>query len=79
MGKILPRGNQLARSGLGMNIKNLVGPFATVAALNAAGYTAAANPGSMIMLSAGGTGSVLCIAVSDGANWRQLAVGANCI
>jgi len=79
MGKNVPRGNNLARSGLGLNLKNLVGSFANVAALNAAGYTAAANPGGMIMLSAGGTGSVLCIAVSDGTNWRQLAVGANCI
>ena len=79
MGKNVPRGNNLARSGLGLNLKNLVGPFANVAALNAAGYTPAACPGGMFYLSAGGTGSVACMAVSDGTNWKQVAIGANCI
>ena len=59
---------------------NLKGPgYANVAALTAAGITAAKNPGAIIYLSAGGTGSVACLAVSDGTNWKQSALGANCI
>ena len=50
-----------------------------MAALTAAGVTAVKNPGALIYLSAGGTGSVPCLAFSDGTNWKQVAVGANCI
>ena len=53
--------------------------FANVAAANAAGATAAKFPRRMIYLSAGGTGAVPCIAISDGTNWKQIAVGANAI
>ena len=53
--------------------------FTNVAAANAAGVTAAKNTGRMIRLSAGGTGSVPCIAISDGTNWKQVAIGANAI
>jgi len=40
---------------------------------------AALNTGAIIILTAGGTGSVLCLAVSNGTNWKQIAVGANAI
>lgn len=53
--------------------------FTTVAAAAAAGVTAAKYPRRMIYLSAGGTGAVPCIAISDGANWKQVAIGANAI
>ena len=53
--------------------------FANVAAANAAGVTATKFPRRIIHLSAGGTGSVPCLAVSDGTNWKQIAVGANAI
>ena len=55
------------------------GPFANVAALTAAGITAAKNVGAVIYLSAGGTGAVPCLAFSDGTNWKQIAIGANAI
>ena len=51
--------------------------FANVAAANAAGVTATKFPRRIIHLSAGGTGSVPCIAISDGTNWKQIAIGAN--
>ena len=41
--------------------------------------TAAKFPRRVIHLSAGGTGSVPCLAISDGTNWKQMAIGANCI
>ena len=53
--------------------------FANVAAANAAGVTAPKFPRRIIHLSAGGTGSVPCIAISDGTNWKQIAIGANAI
>ena len=45
----------------------------------AAGLTAAKCKGAQIYLSAGGTGGVECVAFSNGTNWRQIAIGANCI
>jgi hypothetical protein len=45
----------------------------------AAGVTAAKFPRRIIHLSAGGTGAVACLAISDGANWKQVAIGANAI
>ena len=53
--------------------------FTNVAAAIAAGITAAKFPKRIIYLSAGGTGSVPCLAVSDGTNWRQVAIGVNAI
>ena len=37
------------------------------------------NKNRIIKLTAGGTGSVPCLAVSDGTNWKQIAIGANAI
>jgi len=79
MGKIIPRSNQQVRSGLGLNVKNLVGPFTNLASLTAAGYTAAAYPGAVVYLATGGTGSVPCLAISDGASWKQITIGVACI
>ena len=53
--------------------------FANVAAATAAGVTAAKFPRRMIYLSAGGTGAVPCLDLSDGTNWKQVAIGANAI
>jgi hypothetical protein len=77
MGKEIPWSFTKIRSGEQLNLKTR--PFANVAALTAAGVTAAKNPGAVIYLSAGGTGSVACLAFSDGTNWKQIAIGANCI
>ena len=77
MGKEIPWSFAKIRSGEQLNLKTR--PFANVAALTAAGVTASKNPGALIYLSAGGTGSVPCLALSDGTNWKQVAVGANCI
>jgi hypothetical protein len=77
MGKDIPWSFQKIRSGEQLNLKSR--PFANVAALTAAGITAAKNPGALIYLSAGGTGSVPCLALSDGAGWKQIAIGVACI
>jgi len=75
MGKEIPRSFGRIRSGEHL----LIPTFANVAAATAAGVTAAKFPRRIIHLSAGGTGSVPCIAISDGANWKQVAIGANAI
>ena len=77
MGKEIPWSFAKIRSGEQLNLKSR--PLANVAALTAAGITAAKNPGALIYLSAGGTGAVACLALSDGTNWKQVAVGANCV
>jgi hypothetical protein len=77
MGKEIPWGAQKIRSGEGLNLK--VRAFTNVASATAAGVTAAGHPGALIYLSAGGTGGVPCLAFSDGANWKQVAIGANCV
>jgi hypothetical protein len=77
MGKEIPRSFERMRNGEALNL-NQKG-FANVAALTAAGITPAKNKGAMIHLSAGGTGAVQCVAFSDGTNWKQMALGANCI
>ncbi len=75
MSKEIPRSFERLRSG-----EHLVIPtFANVAAAVAAGVTAAKFPRRIIHLSAGGTGAVPCLAISDGANWKQVAIGANAI
>jgi hypothetical protein len=75
MGKLIPWSFEKLRSG-----EHLVIPtFTNVAAAVAAGVTAAKYPRRIIHLSAGGTGSVACLAVSDGTNWKQVAIGANAI
>ncbi len=75
MGKIVPRSFERLRSG-----EQLVIPsFANVAAATAAGVTAAKFPRRIIYLSAGGTGAVACLAISDGTNWKQVAIGANAV
>ena len=53
--------------------------FTNVAAANAAGVTAVKFPRRIIHLSVGGTGSVPCLAISDGTNWKQIAIGVNAI
>jgi hypothetical protein len=77
MGKEIPRSFERLRNGEALNL-NQKG-FTNVASLTAAGITAAKNKGAFIALSAGGTGGVPCLALSDGTNWKQIAVGANCI
>ena len=63
MGKLLPRSFERIRSG-----EQILSPttFTNVAAAVAAGVTAAKFPRRIIYLSAGGTGSVPCLAISDG-------------
>jgi hypothetical protein len=75
MGKLIPWSFEKIRSGEVIQIPT----FTNVAAAVAAGVTAAKFPRRVIYLSAGGTGSVACLAISDGANWKQIAIGANAI
>ena len=75
MGKILPRSFERIRSGEQIQCPT----FTNVAAAVAAGVTAAKYPRRIIYLSVGGTGAVACLAISDGANWKQIAIGANAI
>ena len=71
MGKLQPRSFERIRSGEQIQPTT----FTNVAAAVAAGVTAAKFPRRIIYLSAGGTGSVPCLAISDGSNWRQIAIG----
>jgi len=75
MGKEVPRSFEKIRSGEQIQIPT----FTNVAAAVAAGVTAIKYPRRIIHLSAGGTGAVPCLAISDGANWKQVAIGANAI
>jgi hypothetical protein len=75
MGKILPRSFERLRSGEQLQIPS----FTNVAAATAAGITAAKFPRRIIYLTAGGTGAVPCVAISDGTNWKQMAVGVNAL
>ena len=75
MGKIVPRSFERIRSGEQIVIPS----FTNVAAATAAGVTAAKFPRRFIYLTVGGTGAVPCIAVSDGTNWKQVAIGANAL
>ena len=75
MGKIVPRSFERIRSGEHIQIPS----FTNVAAATAAGVTAAKFPRRFIYLTVGGTGAVPCIAVSDGTNWKQVAIGANAL
>ena len=75
LGKLLPRSFERIRSGEQI----LIPTFTNNAAAIAAGITAAKYPRRIIYLTAGGTGSVPCLAVSDGTNWRQVAIGVNAI
>ena len=75
MGKEIPRGFERLRTGEHIQIPT----FVNVAAATAAGVTAAKFPRRIIHMSAGGTGSVPCLAISDGTNWKQIAIGANAI
>ena len=75
MGKDVPRSFEKSRSGEQIQYPT----FTNVAAAVAAGVTAAKFPRRIIHLSAGGTGAVPCLAISDGANWKQIAIGANAI
>ena len=75
MGKLVPRSFERIRSG-----EQIQPPtFTNVAAAVAAGITAPKFPRRIIYLTAGGTGAVPCLAISDGANWRQVAIGINAI
>ena len=75
MGKEIPR--SFAKHLTGEQIQ--LTTFTNVAAAVAAGVTAAKFPRRIIHLSAGGTGSVPCLAISDGTNWKQIAIGINAI
>ncbi len=75
MGKLVPRSFEKIRSGEVIQIQT----FTNVAAATAAGVTAAKFPRRIIHLSAGGTGSVPCLAISDGTSWKQVAIGVNAI
>jgi len=77
MGKDVPRSFETIRSGEQLNLK--MRGFTNVASLTAAGLTVAKNVGAVVYLSTGGTGSVPCLAFSDGINWKQIAIGANAI
>ena len=77
MGKEIPWSFAKIRSGEQLNLKGR--GFTNVASLTAAGITPAKNAGAFVYLSAGGAGSVACLAVSDGTNWKQVAIGANAI
>ena len=70
MSKEIPRSFAKLRSGEQLNLKTRA--FTNLASLTAAGLTPAKNPGAMIYLSVGGTGSVPCLAFSDGTNWKQI-------
>ena len=75
MGKLIPWSFEKIRSGEQIQYP----AFTNVAAAVAAGVTAAKFPRRVIYLSAGGTGSVPCLAISDGTNWKQIAIGATAI
>ena len=75
MGKEIPR--SFARHLSGEQIQ--LPTYTNVAAAVAAGVTAAKFPRRIIHLSAGGTGSVPCLAISDGTNWKQVAIGNTAI
>ena len=75
MGKDIPRSFEKLRSGEQLQVPT----FTNVAAAVAAGVTAAKFPRRLIHLSAGGTSSVPCLAISDGTNWKQIAIGATAI
>ena len=75
MGKEIPRSYEKLRSGEHLQLPT----FTNVAAAVAAGVTAAKFPRRIIHLSVGGTGSVPCLAISDGTNWKQVAIGVNAI
>ena len=75
MGKDIPRSFEKLRSGEHLQVPT----FTNVAAAVAAGVTAAKFPRRLIHLSVGGTGAVPCLAMSDGTNWKQVAIGATAI
>jgi hypothetical protein len=75
MGKLIPRSFERIRSGEQIQIT----AFANTAVAAAAGVTPAKYPRRIIYLFIGGTGSVPCLAISDGTNWRQIAIGANAL
>ena len=77
MSKQIIRGFEKLRNGEQLNLKSR--NFTNVASLTAAGLSPAKNPGAVVYLSTGGTGSVPCLAFSDGTNWKQIAIGANAI
>jgi len=75
MGKEIPRSFERLRSGEQIQIPGFINTAAAVAA----GVTAAKYPRRMIFLYLGGSGSQPCLAISDGTNWRQIALGANAL
>ena len=75
MGKEIPRSFAKHLSGEQIQLTT----FTNVAAAVAAGVTAAKFPRRIIHLSVDGTGSVPCLAISDGTNWKQIAIGNNAI
>jgi hypothetical protein len=78
MGKEIPRSLDRVRTGEFISHGKEYG-FTNVASLTAKGFTAAKYPGRIFYLSTGGTGSVPCLVISDGTNWKQVAIGANAI
>jgi len=75
MGKDVPNSFVKIRSGEQIQIPT----FTNNAAAIAAGVTAAKFPRRIIYFTVGGTGSVPCLGVSDGTNWKQVAIGVNVI
>jgi hypothetical protein len=75
MGKEIPRSFEKLRSGEHSRPTT----FTNVAAAAAAGVTPAKYPGRTVEFTAGGTGGVRCLGYSDGTNWKQIALGANCL
>ena len=75
MGKEVPHSFERLRNGEQLQFPT----FTNVAAAVAAGVTAAKFPRRIIHLSAGGTGGVPCLAISDGTNWKQIAIGVNAV
>ncbi len=75
MGKDIPRSFAKHLSGEQIQIPT----FTTNAAAIAAGVTAAKFPRRIIHLSLGGTGSVPCLAFSNGTSWMQIAIGSAAI
>ena len=75
MGKEIPRSFAKHLSGEQIQLTT----FTNVAAAVAAGVTAAKFPRRIIHLSVDGTGSVPCLAISDGTNWKQIAIGNNAV
>jgi len=75
MGKLKPQGYEAIRSGEAISYRMV--DYTNVASLTAKGITAANSPGRLVYLRSGGTGSIPCMAVSDGSTWRKIDFNGN--